>query len=68
MCIIGLYFGRTVENAQEKQRIFFQNASHELKTPLMSIQGYAEGIETGVLDAGDSAALFWRKRQNDSAD
>lgn len=58
MCIIGLYFGRTVENAQEKQRIFFQNASHELKTPLMSIQGYAEGIETGVLDAGDSARII----------
>jgi signal transduction histidine kinase len=30
------------------QRQFFQNASHELKSPLMSIQGYAEGIRDGV--------------------
>ncbi|WP_347862123.1 HAMP domain-containing sensor histidine kinase [Salimicrobium sp. PL1-032A] len=32
------------------QQQFFQNASHELKTPLMSIQGYAEGIKDGVFE------------------
>jgi len=32
----------------ESMRAFFQNASHELKTPLMSINGYAEGIRDGV--------------------
>lgn len=28
---------------------FLQNSSHELKTPLMSIQGYAEAIKDGVV-------------------
>ena len=34
----------------EDQKIFFQNVSHELKTPLMSIRGYAEGIKYKVFE------------------
>lgn len=34
----------------EERKRFFQNASHELKTPLMSIQGYAEAIKDGVVE------------------
>jgi signal transduction histidine kinase len=32
------------------QKQFFQNASHELKSPLMSISGYAEGIRDGIFE------------------
>lgn len=32
------------------QKEFFQNASHELKSPLMSIAGYTEGIRDGVFE------------------
>jgi len=36
---------RALERYMKSQQQFFQNASHELKTPLMTIQGYAEGIK-----------------------
>lgn len=38
-----------VERLDEKQKNFFQNSSHELKTPLMSIQGYVEAIKDGIV-------------------
>lgn len=40
---------KMIDNAENSQKKFFQNASHELRTPLMSIQGYAEGIKSGVI-------------------
>lgn len=58
ICVIGVKLGTTIESAQEIRQSFFQNASHELKTPLMAIQGYAEGIETGVLPVKESAGVI----------
>ena len=47
--LLGMMIGRRMEKDQLKQKQFFENASHDLKTPLMSIQGYAEGMEKGII-------------------
>ncbi|HEX9059230.1 MAG TPA: ATP-binding protein, partial [Clostridia bacterium] len=43
-----------LEVYENAQRTFLQNVSHEFRTPLMSIQSYAEGIKYSVVD-NDSA-------------
>lgn len=54
--LVGTRLGEKIQQSQEKLKQFFQNASHELKTPIMSIQGYAEGIKTDVVKDHEKAA------------
>ena len=49
--------------AEELRREFSANVSHELKTPLMSISGYAELIENGLVQASDIPDFVGRIHQ-----
>lgn len=42
--------------SDQSQKNFFQNVSHELRNPLMSISGYAQGIEQGIFQPPKDAA------------
>ncbi len=44
--------------AQETEQAFLLSVSHELKTPLTSIRGYAEGIGDGTVAPADGSAVI----------
>jgi two-component system sensor histidine kinase BaeS len=44
--------------AREAQRSFLESVSHELKTPLTSIRGYAEAVDEGAVTAADGARVI----------
>ncbi|WP_288887405.1 sensor histidine kinase KdpD [uncultured Eubacterium sp.] len=50
--ISAMIIGRRIDKNAIVQRKFFENTSHELKTPLASIKGYSEGLRKGVIVDG----------------
>ena len=48
--LVGHAVGRGIERTQEAQRRFYENMSHELKTPVAAIRGFADGARSGVME------------------
>ncbi|MBP5281688.1 MAG: HAMP domain-containing protein [Lachnospiraceae bacterium] len=46
------------EKIDEMRREFLSNVSHELKTPIALIRGYAEGLQEGMGDDPESLAFY----------
>jgi signal transduction histidine kinase len=58
---LGLSFNQLASDlaiAREAQRRFLESVSHELKTPLTSILGYAEALSDGAVQPGSAAGVI----------
>jgi two-component system sensor histidine kinase BaeS len=47
-----------LSESRESERNFLLSVSHELKTPLTAIRGYAEGLGEGAFDADEAARVI----------
>jgi two-component system, OmpR family, sensor kinase len=47
-----------LDRAREAERSFLLSVSHELKTPLTAIRGYAEGLEDGAVPVAEASATI----------
>ena len=50
-----------LELARDAERAVLLSVSHDLRTPLTSIRGYAEGIEDGTVEPRNAAAVVARE-------
>jgi two-component system sensor histidine kinase BaeS len=50
-----------LEHARDAERAFLLSVSHELKTPLTAVLGYAEGLADGAVDVETAAATIGKE-------
>lgn len=50
-----------IERAREAEQAFLLSVSHELKTPLTAIRGYAEALAEGAVEPAEAGAVIERE-------
>ena len=55
------YTVKMLDSKDRSMKEFFANASHELKTPLMAIRSYAEGLESGLVEQEKACAVITKE-------
>ncbi|HAX73980.1 MAG TPA: sensor histidine kinase [Firmicutes bacterium] len=53
----------SIVNNDRKRKAFFENTSHELKTPLMNIRGYSEGLKDGIFTIDEASEIISKESE-----
>ena len=59
-----VHMAEVIINNDCNRKSFFENTSHELKTPLMSIRGYAEGLKDGIFSIDEAAEVILEQSES----
>lgn len=54
---------QVLNKKDQEMKDFFANASHELKTPLMALKGYTDGLENGLVSQEEACAVMSRETE-----
>lgn len=55
------YTVKVLDSKDRSMKDFFSNASHELKTPLMAIRSYADGLENGLVEQERACSVIMKE-------
>lgn len=59
----GEYIAKILDDKERSMKCFFANASHELKTPLMAIRGYADGVANSIVPAEKGCEIIAKETE-----
>lgn len=54
---------KVLNEKDREMKDFFANASHELKTPLMALKGYTDGLENGLVSREEACSVLSRETE-----
>lgn len=54
---------RVLDAKDKSMKDFFANASHELKTPIMAIKGYSDGLRDGIVTQGKTCQVIEKETE-----
>lgn len=55
------YTVKILDSKDQRMKDFFANALHELKTPLMAIRSYVEGLEAGLVEQNKACSVITKE-------
>ncbi len=61
LILMERHTAEVLDRKDQSLKDFFANASHELKTPVMAISGYAESLRKGVVDQDKACDVIERE-------
>jgi len=65
--LVSRHATRVLDAKDESMKEFFANASHELKTPIMAVRGYSDGMRDGIVTQQQACQIIEKETERMTA-